>query len=175
MKQQTLYLFLLSLSLCSCAFFSSHTTSSSGQTHLPKVPPAAIPGGVHDNWRYIGTTDDGMLVIEINNNSISSALTKDNLQVFNFQDRKTVVSPGQFTYPANQPHFKYLINDWQIDCQNKKYIVLDATMYSQSGTQIGHYDYKNDDSVKWIKFGSGSIADLEYKFVCQNQNRNLGY
>ena len=172
MKKQLFYLFIFSLILNGCAFFGS---SSTKHTPLPKVPTAIVPGGTSENWRYIGTTDDGLLVIEIDNNSVNSATSKDNLQVFNFQDRKTVVSPSQFTYPASQPHFKYLINTWQMDCNHKKYIVVSATMYNQLGAKIGHYDYKNEDSVKWLNFGSGSIASLEYNFVCLNQNRNLGY
>lgn len=165
--------FLLFFILSNCAFFSSSSTKKSNNKPFPRSPNTVVPDGSGDNWRYIGTTNDGTLVVEINNNSITN--TKDTSEIFNFEDRKMVVDPAQFIYPSGQPHFKYLINSWQMDCQNKKYILMSASMYNQAATLLGKYNYANNDDVKWLNFGSGSIAELEYKFVCLNQNRNLGY
>lgn len=156
-----------------CAWFSSSRGTTHKKTALPKAPTIRVPGGIGDNWRYIGTTTDGLIVVELNNNSIQAV--KNNNELFNFEDRKTVVEPSQYTYSANQPHFKYIINTWQMDCQNKKYLLINANMYNQAAVSIGKFDYSNNNDVKWLNFGEGSIADLEYKFVCLNQNRNLGY
>ena len=165
--------FLCFVILGSCAFFSSSPNKSAQRTPLPKAPANIIPEGSGDNWRYIGTTNDGMLVIEINNNSIVPL--KNPSEIFAFVDRKTVAEPAQFIYPNSQPHFKYLINSWQMDCQNKKYILTNAKMYNQAAKLLGNYNYTNNNNVKWLNFGAGSIAELEYKFICLNQNRNLGY
>lgn len=166
----SLFLFFL---LSNCAFFSSSSNKPHGKQALPKAPANVVPEGSGDNWRYIGTTNDGFLAIEINNNSIIPS--KNTSEVFSFEDRKTVIDQSQFTYPNGQPHFKYLLNSWQMDCQNKKYILSNAKMYNQTGTLLGSYDYANNDNVKWLGFGTDSIAELEYKFICLNQNRNLGY
>lgn len=163
---------LVFLNGCAWMFSSNHGTSHK-KTSLPRAPTIRIPEGSGDNWRYIGTTTDGLIIIELNNNSIQAL--KNSNEIFNFEDRKTVVEPTQYTYAAGQPHFKYIINTWQIDCQNKKYLLLTANMFNQAAVSIGKFDYTNNSDVKWLNFGEGSIADLEYKFVCLNQNRNLGY
>jgi hypothetical protein len=163
---------LLFFGLSSCAFFSS-SNKTVPKKPLPKVPTNVVPDGNGDNWRYIGTTNDGILIVEIDNNSIFSI--KKPAEVFNFKDRKTIIDSSQFVYPSGQPHFKYLINSWQMDCQNKKYLLTHASMYNQLGKLVGNYNYTNNDNVKWLSFGSDSIAELEYKFICLNQNRNLGY
>ena len=164
-------MFILALT-SSCAFFFPNSKKPHQQP-FPKAPTQVSPGGNGDNWRYIGTTNDGMLVIELNNNSIQN--TKHNPELFNFEDRKMVVEPTQYTYPNGQPHFKYVINAWQIDCKNKKYLLLNAKTYNPAAKLLGSYNYANDNNVKWISFGEGSIAELEYKFICLNQKRNLGY
>lgn len=164
----TIFLFFI---LSNCAFFSS--SHSTPKKPLPKAPANVVPEGSGDNWRYVGTTNDGTLIIEINNNSIIAL--KNAAEVFNFSDRKTITDPTQFIYSGDQPHFKYLINSWQMDCRNKKYLLTGAKMYNQAAKLLGNYNYTNNDNVKWLSFGSGSIAELEYKFICLNQNRNLGY
>jgi hypothetical protein len=159
--------------LSSCGLFSFGQTKSHKSRSLPRAPQTKVPDGTGDNWRYIGTTSDGMMIIEINNNTIIP--TKQKVQIFNFSDRKTIADSAQYSYPSGQPHFKYIVNTWQMDCSNKQYLITSAKMYSLAGAILKQYDYSHDDSVKWMSFGSGSIAELEYKYVCLNQNRNLGY
>lgn len=174
MKQNCLYLLVLTVTLNSCAWMSS-STNKSAKSSLPKTPQIQKPGGTGDNWRYLGTTDDGVLVDEIDSKSINSGVSSQNTQVFNFQDRKTVVLPNKFAYPSNQPRFKYLISTWQMDCNSKQYLLNTATLFNESGVKLTHYNYANDSDVKWLKLGSGSFADMQYSFICLNTNRNLGY
>lgn len=173
MKLKDYCLILLVVNLGGCAFFGSSSKSSkSGKSNLPKVPPKVVPGGTGSNWRYLGTSDDGQLVIEINDASITSA----KIQVYNFQDRKTAVSPTTFTsYTKNQPQYKYILSSWQIDCGNKQYIIESATLYNDSGAVLQQYDYTHNSNIRWVKFGSGSIAELQYNYICLNKNRTLGY
>jgi len=161
--------------LTGCAWFGFGNTSkssSSSKLKLPKAQALNPPGGTGKTWRYLGTSDDGQLTVEINDNSIKAAGT----QIYSYQDRKTVVSPEKFSsYMAGQPHYKYLISNWQVNCNLKQYIIQDTNLYNESAVKLLSYDYTKNDSVKWIKIGSGSLASLQYDYVCQNKNRNLGY
>lgn len=165
---------ILNLSLSGCALFSSSSSKNkNGSVTVPKVNAVTPPGGTGKNWRYLGLSDDGQLIVEINDNSISPT-TKP--QIYNFQDRKTVADPNKFTaYTSGQPHYKFLISNWQMDCNLKQYLIVNATLYDSSAIEQLRYDYTKDDSVKWIKIGSGSLAELQYNYVCLNQKRNLGY
>jgi hypothetical protein len=161
--------------LTGCAWFSSGKSSkpsSSGKVKLPRVKSLNPPGGIGKTWRYLGTSDDGQLVVEINDSSIHMTESP----IYTYQDRKTVVSPSGFTsYMAGQPHYKYLISNWQVNCEHEQYIILNTTLYNESAVKLLSSDYTKDSNVKWIKVGSGSLAALQYDYVCQNKNRNLGY
>ena len=172
MSKNFLY-FIILLAISGCGTYNS--SSKSSKTSIPKTTQIPKPGGNGENWRYLGTTDDGVLVDEINVSSISSTSSAKNTQVFNFEDRKTVILPNQFAYPSNQPRFKYLLSTWQMDCNSKEYLMTTTTLYNESGTKLTRYDYANDSSVKWLKLGSGSFAEMQYNFICLNINRNLGY
>jgi hypothetical protein len=175
MNKNLFSLILITLSISSCAWMSSSKGSSQTKTSIPKTPPMQKPGGTASNWRYMGTTDDGTLIDEINVNSITSGSSSQNIQIFNFEDRKTVVIPNKFAYPNNQPHFKYLISAWQMNCITQEYLMRKTTLYNDIGTKMTQYDYTNDNNVKWMKLGSGSFAQMQYNFICLNINRNLGY
>ena len=172
-----IYCNLLCFSLLTgCAWFgfggNNSKPSSPGKVKLPYVASLNPPGGTGKTWRYLGTSDDGQLVVEINDASIKMVES----QVYNYQDRKTVVSVTKFTsYLASQPHYKYLISNWKINCDIKQYIILNTYLYNETASKLMSYDYTKDNSVKWIKIGSGSLASLQYDYVCQNKNRNLGY
>ena len=175
MKKNLYLILLINTLLSGCAWFGLNSSSSKpSKTSIPKTPISQKPGGL-DNWRYMGTTDDGTMVDEININSINSGVSSDNTQIFNFVDRKTVTAPNKFAYPSDEPRFKYLISTWQMDCNSKEYLMRTTTLYNESGTKLTAYDYTNDDNVKWLKIGSGSFAQMQYNFICLNINRNLGY
>ncbi len=86
------------------------------------------------------------------------------------------MEPTKFTaYTTGQPHYKYLISNWQMDCNLKQYLILNTVLYDSSAIELLRYDYTSNTSVKWIKIGSGSLAELQYNYICLNQKRNLGY
>lgn len=170
-------LILLALSggifLSGCGSLSSPESKPyTGRISLPKAPALQIPGGNTSNWRYLGTSTNGKLIAEINNSSIVA--TKDPNQ-YSFQGRKTIYNPYAYTYANGQEPYKYIIENWLIDCTNKQYVLVNATTYNKLGVQLNTYDYTGDDSVRWMKFGDDSIANAQYEYVCQNKNRNLGY
>ena len=166
----------LILSISGCALFGggSHKKSgSNGTASVPKVTVVTPPGGTDKNWRYLGLSDDGQLIVEINDASITPT---DKPQIYKYQDRKTVSDINKFTaYTTGQPHYKFLLSNWQMDCNLKQYLILDTTLYDSSATIQLRYDYTNDNSVKWVKIGNGSLAGLQYNYICLNQKRNLGY
>lgn len=162
MKKYICYLLLIALTGCS---------SFGGSGGLPRTPQAQLPGGKGDNWRYIGTTNDGQLIIEVNNDSIKSASP----QVYSFQERKTVKDIAQFQYLNNQTPYKYILSNWIMDCNNKQYILSDVSIFNELGSQIEKINYTNNTNIKWLKFGSGTIAELEYNYICLNKNKQLGY
>lgn len=172
-KNRILNLSLIAV-LGGCSLLGSNQSKQT-KTSIPKTTQIQKPGGTGVNWRYLGTTDDGVLIDEININSISSSVNAQNIQVFNFEDRKTVISPNQFAYPANQPRFKYLLSSWQMNCNTKEYLLTNTTLYNESGIKLIRYNYANDNNVKWLKLGSGSFAEMQFNFICLNVNRNLGY
>ncbi len=168
----TIIVLLNSLTGCAWFGYSGNSNNYSGKTSIPKIPIIQIPGGNDYSWRYLGTTDNNMVIIEINDNSISSYEPL----IYNFQDRKTIIDINKFAYLNNQPHYKYLISNWQINCGTKpSYLIVNATMYNESGNKIAHYDYIHDDTVRWMLIGTGSIAELQSNYICLNKNRELGY
>ncbi len=160
---------------------SSCATSNAGKynttnlqnvkANLPKVPKYVIPEGSGENWRYIGTTDNNQIAVEINESSITSTA----IQIYKFEDRKTIVTPNTFIYQPSQKIYKYALGMWLMDCANKQYLLNKMSIYNIYGTFIQEYDYSTDDSVKWLKFGSGGIGEMQYNYICLNQNRFLGY
>lgn len=162
------------LSLSGCAWFGSGANKKSNSNgRVPKVTTITPPGGNDKNWRYLGLSDDGKLIVEINDTSISQT---NKPLIYNYQDRKSVVNPNTFnSYTTGQPHYKYLLSNWKMDCNTKQYLILNTTLYDTSAIEQLRYDYSTDNSVKWIKIGSGSLAELQYNYICQNQKRNLGY
>src|SRR5579863_4344991 len=165
----------LSLLLCvsSCAWFGSSSHKRSGASSVPKVTQVTPPGGTDKNWRYLGLSDDGQLIVEINDTSIKP---DSKPQIYNYQDRKTVLDPNKFTaYTTGQPHYKFLLSNWQMDCNLKQYLILNTVLYDTSAIELIRYDYTTNNTVKWIKVGSGSLAELQYNYICLNQKRNLGY
>lgn len=164
---------IIALFISGCASYSSSSSKPyNGKISLPKAPSLQIPGGNTSNWRYLGTSTNGQLITEINNSSIVA--TKDANQ-YSFQGRKTIYNPYTYTYANGQPPYKYIIENWLIDCTNKQYVLVSATTYNKLGIQLNVYDYKGDDSVRWMQFGDDSIANAQYEYVCQNKNRHLGY
>lgn len=167
----------LGLLLCinGCAWFGSDGSpkKSNVAVSVPKVTQVTAPGGNDKNWRYLGLSDDGQLIVEINDTSI----TPDSKpQIYKYQDRKTVVEPTKFTsYTTGQPHYKFLLSNWQMDCNLKQYLILNSVIYDTSAVELLRYDYTTNSSVKWIKIGKGSLAELQYNYICLNQKRNLGY
>lgn len=164
---------LLLISTSGCALFSSSKSKSNQKINVPKVSTVTPPGGDDNSWRYLGLSDDGQLIVEINESTITPT---NKAQIYNYQDRKTVANPDKFTaYTSGQPHYKFLLSNWQMDCNLKQYIILNTTLYDQLAVQQLRYDYTNNTNVKWIKVGNGSLAELQYKYICLNQKRNLGY
>ncbi len=177
MKKNLCIILVFNVIVSGCAWFGGNNTSSRKltKTNIPKIPQSQKPGGIGDNWRYIGTTNDNSMIDEINVNSISSGVSSDNAQIFNFEDRKTVTAPNKFAYPTNEPRFKYLISSWQINCSTQEYLMRTTTLYNDTGTKLTAYDYTNNSNIKWLKLGNGSFAQMQYNFICLNINRDLGY
>lgn len=165
---------MASISLSGCGWFwGNGSTSSKKHQPLPKVQTVQEPGGNGRNWRYLGLSDDGQLSNEINESSIKST---DKPLIYSYQDRKTVSNINKFTaYVTGQPHYKFLISNWQMDCNTKQYLILTSTLYDSLGVIQLTYNYNNNDNVRWVKIGSGSLAELQYNYICLNQKRNLGY
>ena len=166
---------LVGISLSGCGWFwgSGSTSSHKRQSPLPKVTTVQEPGGNGRNWRYLGLSDDSQLINEINESSIQST---DKPLIYSYQDRKTVANINKFTaYVAGQPHYKFLISNWQMDCNTKQYLILNSTLYDELGVTQLTYNYVNGNNVKWVKIGGGSLAELQYNYICLNQKRNLGY
>jgi hypothetical protein len=158
--------------LTSCSVFNpSSQSSTSNRVRVPAVKPVQIPGGNTDNWRYLGTTTTSQIIEEIDDTSIKAI----DLQIYGYQDRKTITDVETFDYQISQPHYKYLLSQWLINCQTLQYLLTNVVMYNGQGTILKSYDYTQDNNVRWLKIGSGSIAEMQYKYICQNQNRMLGY
>ena len=155
--------------LSACAFNSS---SSSNQARLkknpvPRVPPKQLPGGNGDNWRYLGT--DQQLAVEINESSISTSNGTSR-----FQDRKTVIEPSKFDYQGLSVNYKYSLSWWQLNCSQKQYSIDSTSLYDLNGKLIQTYSV-NSATSSWINIASGSMAELQYAYLCMGSNRSLGY
>ncbi|MCE3269435.1 MAG: hypothetical protein K0R49_1689 [Burkholderiales bacterium] len=156
-----------------CALFDSSQKRSNRPVSVPRVNQIISPGGNDKNWRYLGLSDDGQLIVEINDKSIT---TSNRPQVYDYQDRKTVVEPSKFTaYTTGQPHYKFLLSNWQMDCNLKQYLILNTIIYDSSAIELLRYDYTTNNNIKWMKIGKGSLAELQYNYICLNQKRKLGY
>ena len=155
--------------LSSCALFSSsNKKSKSKKSPLPKVPAKQMPGGSGDNWRYLGTSTGNQISIEINESSLSK-----NNNLSTFQDRKTIIEPSKFDY-AGINSYKYSLSWWQLDCNLKQYSITNTSFYDNNGALIKAYRF--DDAANTNKqIDNGSIAQLQYNYVCLGINRNLGY
>ncbi len=177
MFKKTLKILCLVLIICmltNCASTNEKTKNKNLQnvkSNLPKVPKYTIPGGTDESWRYLGTTENNQIAIEINESSIVSSA----IQTYKFQDRKTIINPNTFVYTPNQKKYRFALGYWLMDCANKQYLLNKMSIYDIYGTLIQEYDYTRDDSVKWLKFGNSSIGELQYNYICLNQNRFLGY
>jgi hypothetical protein len=165
-----LSILFIELSLNGCAIFG---VKQSYHKRLPRVPSLTLPGGKGDNWRYLGTTLNNEIISEINESSIKNVYSNESL--YSFQDRKTIINPNNFTYPENQPHYKYILGEWQLNCLDQTYIISSATIFNENGIKIASFDYSHDSNIRWIKFGKSSIGELQYNYVCLNKNRELGY
>jgi hypothetical protein len=159
------------LFLSNCATNSKNSGAKSGGRIVPATQKFTLPGGNSSNWRYLGTTDDNLIANEISDSSIESS----GKQTYKYQDRKTIVDVNSFEYLPNQPKYKFALGSWLMDCSSKQYLILKISIYDKLGNLIKNYDYTNNDSVKWLQFGEGSLANIQYNYICLNVNRNLGY
>lgn len=163
----------ISLLLISCASQSSSNTysknhKSTQKSSLPKVPAKVLPGGSGDNWRYLATSDDNQIAIEINDSSISK-----NSSINKFQDRKTIINPAKFNYQNFTPNYKYSLSWWQLNCDQKQIIINSTSIYDEFGKLIKNYSF-NSNNV-WSNISSDSIAEQQYNYICNGTKRNLGY
>ena len=168
-----LILGICTLSLIACSSSSNGTNSylksykNTKKNSLPKVPPKKLPGGSGSNWRYLGSTDDNLLAIEINESSIRSTN-----KIYSFQDRKTVVTPNKYNYQG-MPSYKYNLSWWKLSCTQKQFIITASSIYDVYGNLIKNYAF--DDNEQWSSVTAGSIAEQQYNYICKGLNRTLGY
>lgn len=167
----TLILAISIMSACSSnkSPYSKSYTGSSGKSKnsLPKVPARIVPGGSGDNWRYLGVTGNSALAIEINESSIN----KQSGNIYKYQDRKTVVNPANFAYNGT-PNYYYSLSWWKINCDTKQYLTLETALYDGYGKSIKNYSFSNNS---FANVASGSVAETQYNYVCNNVYRNVGY
>ena len=177
---QHLFIWLVISLLNGCAYPGSSNQQNSHKTKkspLARVPVRTLPGGEGDNWRYLGTSADSLLALEINESSITT--TNNNIS---FQDRKTVVDPNKFNYSGFNPsalspsglnqNYKYSVSWWQLKCSQKQYTITSSSMYDAYGKLIKNYAL---NTSSWSNINNGSIAELQYNYLCHGTNRNLGY
>jgi len=153
--------------LSNCAINSSNKTHKSKKSSIPKVPAKQLPGGTSDNWRYLGTSQDGQISVEISESSINKTDTQTK-----FQDRKTIINPTTLSASNAISKYKYSLSWWSMDCNNKQYFISSTAIYDDYGKLIKDYSFSNNQP---INIGSGSIAELQYNYVCQGINRQIGY
>ncbi len=158
-------LIAISLGLSNCATNSSK--SYKGKKTIPKVPTKQVPGGTTDNWRYLGTSQDGQIAVEISESSINK--TAQNVK---FQDRKTLTNAPKTKNTGTLGNYKYSLSWWNMDCLNKQYYINNTTIYDDYGKLLKNYNFS---STQAINISSGSIAELQYNYVCQGLNRQIGY
>ena len=166
---------LLSL-LSACSYnhlpYSRKSTTAADKVQLPKIPLKPYQPGLDTVWHYIGKSQDSKLIAEIDTGNISKT---SNPKVYQFRDRKTITDPKSFDFGSIQPKFKYVISHWQINCESRQYVVLNATTYDAKGIQLTTVNYANNPAIKWLKIGNNSIANSQYDFICKNKDRNLSY
>lgn len=143
------------------------TTTTKTKSSLPKVPPRIMPGGDGDNWRYLGRSNNGTIGVEINNDSISS---QDNNQ-YKFQDRKTIVNPSGYAYNGT-PSYRYSLSWWSLNCSTRQYQITSTALYDNYGKPVTSYNF---DQTQSSTASSGSIAEAQYNYVCNNIKKNVGY
>ncbi len=151
--------------LCNCG--TSPSGKSRTKSKIPKVPAKQLPGGTTDNWRYLGTSQDGQIAVEI---SESSIIKSDNKA--KFQDRKTIINSAVLGSQNPMGNYKYSLSWWNMDCTSKQYYISNTVIYDTYGKLIKAYNFS---STQAIAISSGSIAELQYNYVCQGVNRQLGY
>lgn len=166
-----LFISITSFNLVSCALFSSTNNKKPKpkKSNIPKVSAKQIPGGTGDNWRYLGISKDNQMAIEINESSL-----KNNNILSLFQDRKTIINPSKFNYASITSNYKYSLSWWQMNCSLKQYTITTTSIYDNNGNLIKTYPF-SDPTTPYSKITSGSIAELQYNYVCLGINRNLGY
>lgn len=177
-SNRTMIACLSALSLLACSTSSGNTGGSSRsssrsnyqstkKSSMPKVPQKKLPGGNGDNWRYLGTTSDNLLALEINDSSIANSN-----DINKFQDRKTVITPSKYNYQGT-PNYKYSLSWWQLNCSQKQFMITSSSVYDTYGNLLKNYSFS--DNQQWSTVTSGSIAEQQYNYVCKGLNRTLGY
>lgn len=146
----------------------SYRGKSSTKNSLPRVPPRNIPGGVGDNWRYLGTTISNSVAIEINESSINKSPSNK----YKYQDRKTVIEAGKFAY-GSMPSYQYSLSNWLMDCDNKVFKINSTSIYDGYGKLIKSYSF--DDNILSSAISHGSIAEKQYNYICNSYGRSIGY
>ena len=172
-SQQSIILIIAISLVSACSsnknpYSKSYTGSTSkSKNSLPKVPARTTPGGTGDNWRYLGLTSNSPLAIEINESSINKITNNS----YKYQDRKTVVIPAGFSY-SGTPSYYYSLSWWQINCNSKQYATTATTLYDSYGKLIKSYTF-NQNQLTAVT--SGSVAETEYNYICNNTYRSVGY
>lgn len=160
---------IISCSSTKASYSANKPSRSSGtKSKFPKVPPKQVPGGIGDNWRYLGLTSDKLIAIEINESSI-----KNNGLSTNFQDRKTIIEPKKFNYKTT-PEYKYSLSWWQIDCSKQLYSINSTSIYDLYGNLIKSYSF-GKQNIASSAIPQDSIANEQYQYICKGINRGLGY
>lgn len=142
-------------------------TSSKSKTSIPKVPARVMPGGDSDNWRYLGTTENGNLAIDINESSISN----QQANTYKYQDRKTVVNPSNFAFNG-LPNYRYSLSWWIMNCDSQQYTITSTSLFDAYGKPIKSYYF---DQSKYSNVTRGTISEKQYNYICNNNYRNIGY
>lgn len=158
---------LLTILLSNCAINSSTKNTKAKKKPVPKVPAKQLPGGTTDNWRYLGTSQDGQIAVEISESSIAKT---DNQT--KFQDRKTIINPTVLGNHNSLGNYKYSLSWWNMNCGTKQYFITNTAIYDDYGRLIKNYNFSNNQP---ININGGSIAELQYNYVCQSINRQIGY
>lgn len=160
-------LIIVSLGLSNCATNSSKKSYKPKKSTIPKVPAKQIPGGTTDNWRYLGTSQDGQIAVEISESSISKTANS-----VKFQDRKTLTNTQKNSTSGTIGNYKYSLSWWNMDCSSKQYYINNTAIYDDYGKLLKNYNFS---STQAITISGGSIAELQYNYVCQGVNRQIGY
>lgn len=168
---QCLILSLTATLMTGCATNTNASSKSRYSTHkspMPKVPPRIVPGGSGDNWRYLGTTQHNTISDEINESSIQLV----NGSINRYQDRKTIIDTNNFSYSGLTPKYKFSLSWWKMDCSQKQYLIDSSAIYDEYGKPLKNYRL---DSSTWSPVSSGTLAELQYNYICLGTNRGIGY